>query len=87
MYVRMYIHTYVCIYVCVYVRTWCALLPIAVDDSYSGPRLDGEMTMEFMQEMMDTFREQKLIHKKYTFKVCIMFISMCLCTYIRMYVM
>jgi serine/threonine-protein phosphatase 5 len=42
---------------------------MAVDDSYSGPRLDGEMTMEFMQEMMDTFREQKLIHKKYTFKI------------------
>lgn len=42
----------------------------AVETSYDGPRLDdGSMTEEFVMEMIDRFKEQKTIHKKYAYWV------------------
>lgn len=40
---------------------------IVVEDSYIGPRLDDniEITMDFVKELIEHFRSQKLLHRKY----------------------
>eukprot|EP01147_Barroeca_monosierra_P000596 gene595-3910_t len=40
-----------------------------VKDSYTGPRLDGDITPEFMKELMDHFKDQKKLHPKYAMKI------------------
>jgi serine/threonine-protein phosphatase 5 len=40
-----------------------------VEDSYTGPRLDGEITPEFMVELIRTFKEQGKLHIKYAYKI------------------
>ena len=42
---------------------------LAVEDEYVGPRLDGEITAEFMKDLMQHFKDQKILHKKYAYKV------------------
>ena len=43
---------------------------MAVESSYTGPHLvDGKVTLEFMQELMQAYKEQKKLHRKYAFKV------------------
>jgi serine/threonine-protein phosphatase 5 len=42
---------------------------IAVDDSYDGARLDKEMTQEFIDDMIDRFKNGKKIHRKYAFQI------------------
>ncbi|CAG8792125.1 12929_t:CDS:10, partial [Gigaspora margarita] len=43
---------------------------IAVDSSYDGPKLaDGQITREFIEDMMECFKNQKKIHRKYAFQV------------------
>ena len=34
-----------------------------------GPRLDGDITPVFMNEMIAWFKDQKVIHKKYAMKI------------------
>ena len=41
----------------------------AVEDSYQGPRLDGDITAEFMQDLLQWFKDEKRLHKKYAYKV------------------
>lgn len=38
-----------------------------VEESYTGPRIedDGKITLDFINEMLETFRKQKLIHIRY----------------------
>ena len=43
--------------------------PPAVEYSYQGPRLDGDITAEFMQDLLQWFKEEKKLHKKYAYKV------------------
>ena len=41
-----------------------------VEDDYDGPRLsEGGITKEFVEELIERFRDQKKIHKKYAYKV------------------
>lgn len=42
---------------------------MVVESSYTGPRLgeDNKVTKEFMLETIQTFKDRKLIHKKYAF--------------------
>lgn len=42
-----------------------------VEESYSGPRIgdDGTLTLDFINEMLDTFRQQKLIHVRYVITI------------------
>lgn len=42
-----------------------------MDDSYTGPRLpdDGLVTPQFVAEMMETFKSQRLIHRKYLLQI------------------
>lgn len=43
---------------------------MAVESSYTGPHLvDGKVTLEFMKELMQAYKEQKKLHRKYAFKV------------------
>lgn len=43
----------------------------SVDSSYQGPRLpeDGTVTLEFVKDMIETFKNQKLVHKKYIYTI------------------
>lgn len=44
---------------------------IVVDTGYDGPRLedDGTVTVEFCKAMLERFKEQKLVHKKYIVQI------------------
>lgn len=50
------------------------LTEINIDDSYMGPRMqmsDGEcqITLEFVKEMLEEFKEQRIIHKRFAFEI------------------
>lgn len=40
-----------------------------VEDSYDGVRLGTEMTQEFIDDMVERFKNGKKIHKKYAFQI------------------
>ena len=41
-----------------------------VEDDYNGPRLSPEgITKEFVEDLIERFKDQKKIHKKYAYKV------------------
>ena len=41
-----------------------------MEDDYDGPRLSEDgITTEFVEELIERFKEQKKIHKKYAYKV------------------
>jgi serine/threonine-protein phosphatase 5 len=42
---------------------------IAVDSSYDGVRLEKEMTQEFIDDMIERFKNGKKIHRKYAFQI------------------
>jgi serine/threonine-protein phosphatase 5 len=43
---------------------------MAVESTYTGPHLiNGKVTLEFMQELMDAYKDQKKLHRKYAFQV------------------
>lgn len=42
---------------------------IAVDASYDGVRLENEMTQEFIDDMIERFKNGKKIHRKYAFQI------------------
>lgn len=44
-----------------------------VESSYDGPHLGDEITREFIDQMIEHFKIQKKIHRKYAFKVCASF--------------
>lgn len=43
----------------------------AVDESYTGPRIgdDGVITQEFINDLLDTFRNQKTLHTRYAITI------------------
>ena len=42
---------------------------IAVEDSYTGPRFDGDITVSFVEELIATFKAQGKLHRKYALKL------------------
>ncbi|CAI7811634.1 unnamed protein product [Closterium sp. NIES-54] len=43
---------------------------IEVDATYDGPRLEGEeVTLSFVQKMMDAFKNQKMLHRRYAYQI------------------
>ncbi|ODM22157.1 Serine phosphatase T [Aspergillus cristatus] len=42
---------------------------MAVDDGYDGARLGQEMTQEFIDDMIERFKNGKKIHRKYVFQI------------------
>lgn len=48
----------------------CFLYLIAIEDDYKGPALeDGKVTLKFMLELMEHYKQQKKLHRKYAYKV------------------
>lgn len=49
------------------------LLPVhtpAIEDEYSGPKLeDGKVTITFMKELMQWYKDQKKLHRKCAYQV------------------
>jgi hypothetical protein len=42
----------------------------AIEKDYNGPNLeDGKVTLEFMQHLIKTYKEQGKLHRKYAYKV------------------
>lgn len=63
------LHRGVCLlYPC---HTCCLLCECtAVPESYTGPRMeDGVITPEFVSAMVEEFKAQRLIHKKYALQI------------------
>jgi serine/threonine-protein phosphatase 5 len=42
---------------------------IVVPDSYSGPRLDGDISSDFVLQLMTHLKDQNMLHKKYALKI------------------
>lgn len=42
---------------------------IKVEEDYDGVRLGGEMTQEFIDDMIERFKNGKKIHRKYVFQI------------------
>ena len=43
---------------------------MAVDDKYDGPRLeDGKVTLAFMKDLMEAYKGQKSLHRRFAFKM------------------
>lgn len=47
-------------------------LVVAVEADYAGPKLDEEVTLQFVEDLMEHFKNQKVLHKKYAYKVIIL---------------
>lgn len=42
----------------------------AIEDDYTGPALeDGKVTLDFMKKLMEFYKQEKRLHKKYAYKV------------------
>lgn len=42
----------------------------AIEDEYSGPKLeDGKVTITFMKELMQWYKDQKKLHRKCAYQV------------------
>lgn len=43
---------------------------VAIEDEYDGPKLeDGRVSIKFTQELMEAYKAQKKLHRKYAYKV------------------
>nr|CAG4636059.1 EOG090X03S1 [Eubosmina coregoni]SVE69715.1 EOG090X03S1 [Eubosmina coregoni] len=43
---------------------------MSLESSYNGPHLiDGKVTKQFMEELMEAYKDQKKLHRKYAFKI------------------
>lgn len=43
---------------------------LVIEDEYTGPKLqDGKVTLEFVKELLQFFKDQKRLHRKYAYKV------------------
>lgn len=54
--------------------TWSSIA--AIEDDYAGPKLEnGKVTLAFMKEMMDWFKDQKKLHRKCAYQVNVILYS------------
>lgn len=44
---------------------------MAVEPSYDGAKLEGEMTVEFVEDMIERFKNGKKIHRKYVYQILV----------------
>lgn len=43
---------------------------IAIEDDYAGPQLeDGRVTVKFMEDLLDWYRDQKKLHRKFAYRI------------------
>uniref|UniRef100_A0AAR2L070 Serine/threonine-protein phosphatase n=1 Tax=Pygocentrus nattereri TaxID=42514 RepID=A0AAR2L070_PYGNA len=51
---------------------------MTIEDEYAGPKLeDGKVTLKFMKELMDWFKDQKKLHRKCAYQVRSKKITIC----------
>lgn len=42
----------------------------AIEDDYKGPQLEnGKVTLKFMEDLMEFYKQEKRLHKKFAYKV------------------
>lgn len=50
------------------------ILFVAIENEYKGPELeDGKVTLKFMKELMELYKKEGKLHRKYAYKVCIFY--------------
>lgn len=55
---------------CLWPRTHFPVHAPAIEDEYSGPKLeDGKVTITFMKELMQWYKDQKKLHRKCAYQV------------------
>lgn len=64
-----FIALHVSIYHIMYLFAYIYLSILEVEDDYKGPRLDGTITLDFMTDLLEWFKSQKILHKKYAYKI------------------
>lgn len=43
---------------------------LAIENDYKGPELEnGKVTLKFMEELMELYKNQGKLHRKYAYKV------------------
>ena len=43
---------------------------LAIEDDYTGPVLEnGQVTLKFVQDLLETFKDQKKLHSRFAFQV------------------
>ncbi|XP_059484840.1 serine/threonine-protein phosphatase 5 [Neocloeon triangulifer] len=43
---------------------------MAIEDDYTGPKLDGDkVTLKFMEDLMECYKKQGKLHRKYAYKI------------------
>lgn len=43
---------------------------MAIEDEYTGPKLDnGKVTLQFMQDLLEWYKNQNKLHRKYAYKI------------------
>lgn len=43
---------------------------VAIEEEYNGPALeDGKVTLKFVTDLMETYKNQGKLHRKYAYKV------------------
>lgn len=49
---------------------------LAIEDDYNGPKLeDGKVTLKFMEDLMEHYKDQKKLHRKFAYKVLYNFLN------------
>lgn len=65
-------------------------LAAEIEDEYEGPRLEeGMVTENFMLELMEHYKAQKKLHRRYAYKVVLCWVlgSTVLCVYIQTFIL
>ena len=43
----------------------------AIEDDYTGPKLDdGKVTLKFITDLLDWYKDQNKLHRRYAYQVC-----------------
>jgi hypothetical protein len=48
----------------------CDLLFLEVDEGYKGPYLELDISKDFMEKLIELYKNQGKLHAKYAYKVC-----------------
>lgn len=55
----------------------CDMKAVLVEDSYDGPRYDGEnITLEFVNQLIERFKQQKKVHRRYIYRIILEMIKL-----------
>ncbi|XP_074662560.1 serine/threonine-protein phosphatase 5-like [Tubulanus polymorphus] len=45
---------------------------MTIEDEYKGPKLeDGKVTLQFMKDLMETYKKQEKLHRKYAYQILV----------------